>query len=104
MSDAPERIWIEMGNIARVTLMDTGLAITYEKQVLFDGEYVRADRIEALEAEKLELEQSFDLRWKADMRGIKRWQNATGRELVWPDHADLIVWLLERIEALEQPE
>jgi len=63
-----------------------------------------ARQVEALEAEKLELEQSFDLRWKADMRGIKRWQNATGRELVWPDHADLIVWLLERIEALEQPE
>ena len=52
MSDAPERIWIEMGNIARVTLMDTELAITYEKQVLFDGEYVRADLYETLEAER----------------------------------------------------
>jgi hypothetical protein len=42
---------------------------------------------------------SFDLRWKADMRAIKRWQNAhPGKQLVWPDHADLVVWLLEQLE------
>lgn len=41
-----------------------------------------------------ELEASFDLRWKADMKAIKKWQKATGRTLVWPDHADLCVWLL----------
>lgn len=45
-----------------------------------------------------ELQAGFDLRWKADMRAIKRWQEATGRELVWPDHADLVVWLLEQLE------
>ena len=42
---------------------------------------------------------SFDLRWKADMRAIERWQGAhPGKELVWPDHADLVVWLLEQLE------
>ena len=45
---------------------------------------------------------SFDLRWKADMRAIKRWQAATGRTMTWPDHADLVVWLLEQLETMEQ--
>lgn len=45
-----------------------------------------------------ELEASFDLRWKADQRAIKMWQAAhPGNDLVWPDHADLCVWLLERL-------
>ncbi|MGX1237310.1 hypothetical protein AB7M71_010448 [Bradyrhizobium japonicum] len=38
---------------------------------------------------------SFDIRWAANMRAIKRWQAAgPDRELTWPDHADLVVWLL----------
>lgn len=46
-----------------------------------------------------ELERGFDLRWKADMRAIKRWQKAhPGNDLCWPDHADLCVWLLEQLE------
>lgn len=51
-------------------------------------------------AEKVkELEASFDLRWKADMRAIKMWQAAhPGKEMVWPDHADLCVWLLEQLD------
>lgn len=44
----------------------------------------------------------FELRWDADLRAIKRWQDAhPGGELVWPDHADLVIWLLDRIERLE---
>lgn len=42
-----------------------------------------------------ELEQTFELRWAADMRAIERWQAAhPGNDLRWPDHADLVVWLL----------
>jgi hypothetical protein len=42
----------------------------------------------------------FDLRWQADMRAIKLWQAAhPGNDLVWPDHADLVVWLLEQRDA-----
>jgi hypothetical protein len=53
-----------------------------------------ADQIE-------EHNQSFDLRWKADMRAIKRWQEAhPGNDLTWPDHADLCVWLLEQLDAI----
>jgi len=55
-----------------------------------------ADRIE-------ELERSFHLRWKADRRATLRWQAANpGNDLTWPDHADLVVWLMERLEALDK--
>lgn len=56
---------------------------------------------EDIGSQLLELEQIFDLRWKADMRAIKRWQEATGRMLTWPDSADLSVWLLEKLDAAE---
>lgn len=50
-----------------------------------------------------ELQRTFDLRWKADMRAIKMWQAAhPGNDLVWPDHADLVVWLLEQLDKLRQ--
>lgn len=43
-----------------------------------------------------DLECGFDLRWRADQRAIRRWQAAgPGRDLTWPDHADLVVWLLD---------
>lgn len=59
-------------------------------------------RVEELEGEKAEHDASFDLRWKADMRAIKRWQKSHPKwQDVWPDHADLCVWLLERIATLE---
>lgn len=45
------------------------------------------------------MHQTFDLRQKADMRAIKRWQAAhPGNDLTWPDHADMVVWLLERLD------
>lgn len=50
-----------------------------------------------------EYDHSFDLRWKADMLATKRWHAATGRELTWPAHTDLVVWLLEQLEAAEAP-
>ncbi len=52
-----------------------------------------------LENRIAELEASFELRWKADMRAIERWHKAGGRATVWPDHADLCVWLLEQLDA-----
>lgn len=45
-----------------------------------------------------ESEQSFDIRWRADRRAISRWQKANpGNDLVWPDHADLCVWLQQQL-------
>jgi hypothetical protein len=52
-----------------------------------------------LEDELKEYEQSFELYRAASLRGIKMWQEVTGRDLVWPDQADLIVWLLGVLEA-----
>lgn len=49
-------------------------------------------------AEAVEMQNTFDLRWKADQRAIKRWHEAGGNPLVWPDHADLCMWLLGQIE------
>lgn len=44
-----------------------------------------------------ELNALFDLRWKADMRAVERWRAGhPERELRLPDHADMVVWLLER--------
>lgn len=50
--------------------------------------------------EKLdELERVFDHCWEADQRAIKRWQAAhPGNDNVWPDRADLVVWLMEQLE------
>ena len=44
------------------------------------------------------LQETFNLVWKAERRGIKSWQDATGRELTWPDKANFTVWLLSRLE------
>jgi len=45
---------------------------------------------------------SFDLRWKADQRAIKRWHDAGNDMSSLPDHADLVVWLLERLTEAER--
>jgi hypothetical protein len=56
------------------------------------------EEILTLRKSNVELEAMFDVRWKADMRAIKRWQAATGKTLIWLDHADLCVWLLEQLD------
>jgi hypothetical protein len=62
---------------------------------------VMADAADELES----FEQSFDLRWNADMRAIKRWRAAgTRRELTMPDHVDLVMWLMEQLEASSRGE
>ena len=44
-----------------------------------------------------ERERSFNMRWAADQRAIKAWQEANpGNDLVWPDHTDLCLWLMYR--------
>jgi hypothetical protein len=51
------------------------------------------------EVELKELRATFNLRWAADMRAIKRWQKAhPGNDLTWPDHADMVVWLLGEVD------
>lgn len=56
-----------------------------------------AAEVVALTAERDELQQTFDLRYHADLRALKRWRAGhPERELLMPDHADMVVWLLER--------
>lgn len=59
-------------------------------------------RIAELELNDQEIDSLFELRWQADHRAIERWRAATGREFVRPDHADLCVWLMDRIVELER--
>lgn len=75
---------------------------------LYNGRCSAIDEPPPQLREKLEsaadLERSFDVRWKADMRAIKRWQAAhPGTDLVWPDHADLVVWLIEQLPDNSNP-
>lgn len=60
--------------------------------------------IMALVAAKRRNDASLILRHKADMRAIKRWQEARpGNDLVFPSHDDLVVWLLEQVERPRPP-
>lgn len=64
----------------------------------------RADLIAECERLRAEIEThdaSFNLRWRADQRAIKCWQEAhPGNDLVWPDHADMVVWLMDECERM----
>lgn len=64
---------------------------------------LRHDVIRRIQDRKLwdelrELEHTLQLINDADMRGIKMWQEATGRTMEWPDRGKMIFWLLEKIE------
>lgn len=58
-------------------------------------------QLERAQAELAERDAAADLRHEADMRAIAIWQEATGKELMWPSHDDLCVWLMERVAELE---
>ena len=60
-----------------------------------------ADALESANQRIVELEAELKLRDGASERARKKWQEATGKELVWPDHADLCVWQEQRIAELE---
>lgn len=66
-----------------------------------DVMHQQQEEIERLQAELAERDASFELRWSADMRAITRWraEDPQPRDLIMPDHADLVVWLLKRLEA-----
>jgi hypothetical protein len=59
--------------------------------------FVREMRAAAIARDREEDDRGLALRWDADMRAIKRWQAAhPERGEVWPDHADMVVWLLDK--------
>lgn len=65
-----------------------------------DSELKEAQRVNGqLKEEVADYQSTFDLRNKADQRAIQQWQEAhPGKEAVWPDHADLVCWLMERLK------
>lgn len=67
--------------------------------VTFEEVSELADKLIDLRAKLAEHEHTFDLRWKATQRAIKRWQEANPGNDLWPDHADLCVWLMEQLAA-----
>lgn len=63
-----------------------------------------AEVIEQLRDEAESLQGVFDLQWEADMRAVKRWREAhPGNELVLPDRANMVVWLLGLVERSAPP-
>jgi len=70
-----------------------------------DGDVIRLlEDLEAAERDRDDLQAGFELRWEADQRAIKRWQEETGRTMWWPDHTDLLVWLMAKIGKNETDE
>jgi len=58
-------------------------------------------RLDALLAKLADLQQSATLQTAASDRAIKLWQAAhPDRSDVWPDQAQLLVWLLEQLDAM----
>lgn len=50
-----------------------------------------------------DLQRTFDLRWDADQRAIKYWRHDhPGNDRVWPDHADMVVWLLGKLDVSDE--
>lgn len=54
-------------------------------------------------AERDELQATFGLQWKADMRAIKLWQEAhPERKNIWPDRCNMVTWLMEQMDAADR--
>ncbi len=89
----------EQGIVCSATLHFAGNAVAASSRSAADEEQIARlwDQVYRLRQELDEKACTFNLRWKADMRAIKMWRAATGRTLEWPDHADLVVWLLQQI-------
>ena len=75
--------------------------IVEERENLLVGIGAEARRqVERLTQQLAEMQSTFDLRWEADRRATKLWQaEKPERELTWPDHVDLCVWLEAKVEA-----
>lgn len=45
-----------------------------------------------------DLQNVFDSTWKANQRGIKAWQEKTGKTNTWPDQANMVEFLMDEID------
>lgn len=75
------------------------LILQYEQATGRSSQLPIVDAHAHLLEQKKEYEASFELRWNADRRAVKMWQERhPGKRNVWPDHADLVVWALEHLD------
>ena len=89
--------WVAVGLIWAWRDVQTRRYVRALTQLQHELDQLRRQLNEVM-GERDEFATLFETRWAADMRAIKRWQAAgPDRELIWPDHADLCVWLLEQL-------
>jgi hypothetical protein len=61
------------------------------------------NEVHELQSDNKDLQQTIELCCKADLRAIKAWQEAhPGNDLVWPDRARLVEWLITENTDLHQ--
>ncbi len=93
----PINVTEELEHLRRLAHVNELIAKQLERSIKDNGEL--RQQLTKITEDRDDFARTFDLRWKADMRAIKRWQAAhPGNDLVWPDHADLVVWLMEQLE------
>lgn len=57
-------------------------------------------KLEARIAERIaEQDYVLEMKWRAEHRAIKAWQERTGEHLTWPDQAKLVEWLMDELHA-----
>lgn len=89
--------WLALGQMHVADTTAFGFNVMDPKRIV----YVEPGDDNPLAKQLMELEASADLRYAADMRAIKAWQEAhPGNDLVWPDHVDLVTWLLGQLSGL----
>ncbi len=85
MTDIDDEIAINLGN----------LLVVVDENCLLDK-----DQFEVLKAahnELLELNSLFNIQWEATQKAIKMWQDKTGETNIWPDHKELLLFLMDKV-------
>lgn len=59
-------------------------------------------RIFEAEGELDELRHTFDLQWRASMRATRMWQEQTNQRSIWPDSANLMMWLMSKLDQIRE--
>ena len=50
--------------------------------------------VDSLKEDAKQLQNVFDIVWKADMRAVRLWRKATGKDFIMPDRCGLVVYLM----------
>lgn len=97
-----EIAWLrnECGSTAAMFPQKTMLAVLDHITALEAEIKTLREERDAAKVDADDLQRTFDLQWKADQRAIKRWRVAhPGNDNVWPDRANMVVWLMEQMGA-----